>query len=105
MADQQYNVDLEQMATSGRHVYDVNDQVQAHLKALTGQLEQLQSQWRGDAASAFLVLRERWDQDALKLNQALRGIGDALTSAQTDYTNRQATQQSSFSGVSSILNG
>jgi len=105
VADQQYNVDLEQMATSGRHVYDVNDQVRAHLSALTGQLEQLQSQWRGDAASAFLGLRERWDADAAKLNEALRGIGDALTSAQTDYVNRQTAQQSSFGSVSAVLNG
>lgn len=104
MADQQYNVDLDQMAQSGRHVYDVNDQVRAHLTSLTGQLEQLQHQWRGDAASAFLTLRERWDMDAKKLNEALRGIGDALTSAQTDYTNRQAAQQQSIGSVTSTLN-
>ena len=100
----QYNVDLEQMATSGRHVYDVNDQIRTHLSQLTGQLEQLQSQWRGDAASAFLGLRERWDADAAKLNEALRGIGDALSSAQQDYTVRQGTQQDAFANVSSVLN-
>ena len=55
------------------------------------------------AATSFQVLKQRWHEDASKLNQALRGIGDGLTQNRSNYATTEETNQQGFSSISSRL--
>jgi uncharacterized protein YukE len=49
------------------------------------------------------MLKQRWHEDASKLNQALRGIGDGLTQTRNNYASTEETNQQGFSSISSRL--
>lgn len=104
MAGAGFGTDLDQMRTSGQHVFEVNDQVQSELTQLGSALDALMGQWRGDAAAAFGNVRMQWDTEARSLNDALRGIGDTLMAGQSDYTTRQQAQSDSFGRIAGTLN-
>ena len=59
-----FGTTVEEMARAGRHVLDVDAEVQADLAALRGQLAPLQGAWVGEAATTFAGLMARWDADA-----------------------------------------
>lgn len=104
MAGAGFGTQLDQMRTSADHVFDVNESVQSELQQLGAALDALMSQWRGDAASSFGGVRARWDSEARNLNEALRGIGEALVAGQADYTSRQQSQSDSFGRIGGTLN-
>ena len=104
MAGAGFGTDLDQMRTSGQHVFEVNDEVQAELSQLGAALDSLLAQWRGSAAMSFGNVRMRWDSEARSLNDALRGIGDTLMAGHTDYTARQQNQAESFGRINGTLN-
>lgn len=104
MAGAGFGTDLDQMRTSGQHVFEVNDEVQAELSQLGAALDSLLAQWRGSAAMSFGNVRMRWDAEARSLNDALRGIGDTLMAGHADYTARQQNQSDSFGRVNGTLN-
>jgi WXG100 family type VII secretion target len=92
-----FQTELSKMHAGAQHVYEVNAQIQSELTSLLIRLEPLMSRWQGTAAASFQNLKERWHQDATKLNAALRGIGDGLEQAGTNYhgTDEQTHQQMS----------
>lgn len=98
-----FQTELATMQAASRHVYDVNEQIQTQLSRLMAQLDPLTSSWKGSAASSFEALKERWFEDANRLNQALRGIGDGLASTHATYQRAEASSQSGFDGVGSGL--
>jgi WXG100 family type VII secretion target len=98
-AGSNFRAELSTMQTASRHVYDVNAQIQAQLSNLLARLDPLTGTWQGSAANSFLVLKDRWHQDAIQLNAALRAIGDGLVKAHGNY---QATEQSNQQGFTSI---
>jgi WXG100 family type VII secretion target len=81
----------------------VNAQIQSTLSNLLARLDPLTSTWQGSAATSFQVLKQRWHEDASKLNQALRGIGDGLTQNRSNYATTEETNQQGFSSISSRL--
>jgi WXG100 family type VII secretion target len=98
-----FRTELPTMEVAGRHVYEVNAQIQATLSNLLARLDPLMGSWQGSAASSFQVLKERWHEDASKLNQALRGIGDGLVQNQKNYASSEESNQQGFSNISSRL--
>ena len=80
-------------------MFTVNDTVQADLATLRSRLVPLAGAWRGDAATAFATLMARWDADAKSLNDALRGIGEAIQGSGVSY---QAQEDQHAGGLSSI---
>ena len=98
-----FQTELPTMDAAGRHVYEVNAQIQATLSNLLARLDPLMSTWQGSAATSFLVLKQRWHEDASKLNQALRGIGDGLAQNRSNYATTEETNQQGFSSISSRL--
>jgi WXG100 family type VII secretion target len=91
------------MDAASKHVYEVNAQIQATLGNLLARLDPLMSTWQGSAATSFQVLKQRWHDDATKLNQALHGIGDGLVSNQRNYATTEDTNQQGFSSITSRL--
>lgn len=100
-----FRTELGTMQTAAQHVYDVNAQIQARLSNLQARLDPLMGTWQGSAATSFQVLKERWHQDAVQLNAALRAIGDGLVKAHGNYQSAEETSQQSFTSITSKLGG
>jgi early secretory antigenic target protein ESAT-6 len=98
-----FGATVEEMARSGRHVLDVDADVQADLAALRGQLVPLQSAWVGDAATAFAELMARWDADATSLSAALQAIGEAITGSGRTYEQQEEARSSGLSAIRAAL--
>ena len=96
---QGFGTTVEEMQRAGKHVFTVNDTVQADLATLRSRLVPLAGAWRGDAATAVTTLMARWDADAKLLNDALRGIGEAIQGSGVSY---QAQEDQQARGMSSI---
>jgi WXG100 family type VII secretion target len=98
-----FQTELPTMEAASRHVYEVNAQIQATLSSLLARLDPLMNTWQGSAATSFQVLKQRWHEDATKLNQALRGIGDGLVANTRNYATTEETNQQGFGSISSRL--
>ena len=98
-----YGLSPEELAKAAKDVHDVNEQSQAQLRTLRGQLEPLASAWQGAAAGAFQQLMARFDEDSQKIQQALNQIGVSLDESYTTYQQQEEEQSSSMSNISGRL--
>jgi WXG100 family type VII secretion target len=98
-----YQTTPEEMRRAATQVRQVNEQVQARLSQLRNQLAPLAGAWRGEAATAFAGLMQRWDADARQLNQALSGIGDAVDASAVGYQRAEETHRQSMTAITSAL--
>jgi WXG100 family type VII secretion target len=98
-----YQTTPEEMRRAAARVREVNEQVQAQLSQLRNQLAPLGGAWRGEAATAFAGLMQRWDADARALNQALSGIGDAIDASALGYQRAEQTHQQTMTAISTAL--
>jgi|WetSurMetagenome_2_1015567.scaffolds.fasta_scaffold331683_2 WXG100 family type VII secretion target len=91
------------MAAAANHVEEVNAAIASQLSQLLQKLDPLAQTWRGQAATSFLALKERWMEDATKLNQALLGISEKLRESQKGYANIEESVGGSFSRITERL--
>ncbi|MBV9312132.1 MAG: WXG100 family type VII secretion target [Pseudonocardia sp.] len=98
-----YGTTVEEMQRAARHVFGVNERVQADLSALRNQLAPLAGSWRGEAATAFQTLMTQWDTDARALNEALRAIGEAVRGSGQAYQRQEEQQSQSLSAIRGAL--
>jgi WXG100 family type VII secretion target len=98
-----YGTTTEEMQRAAAQVAQVNEQVQAQLSALRNQLAPLAGAWRGEASAAFQGLMARWDTDARTLNEALRGIGEAILGSGRAYQQAEDQQRQSMSVIQGAL--
>ena len=98
-----FGTTTEEMHRAAGHVFAVNDAVQSELVTLRGRLVPLSAAWRGDAATAFAGLMNRWDADARSLNEALRGIGEALGGTGAGYQAQEEQHASTLSAIRAAL--
>lgn len=92
-----FGTELPTMQQASRHVYEVNQQVQGQLSNLLTRLEPLMGAWKGGAATSFDNLKQRWHDNATKLNEALRSIGDGLGQSEQTYQTQEATNVQNIS--------
>ena len=98
-----FQTDVPTMDLAASHVFDVNEQVQAELAGLLQRLEPLMGTWQGSAATSFHHLKDRWHESAIKLNQALRAIGEGLVQASQNYVSSEDANQQGFTGIAGTL--
>ena len=98
-----FRTDVSTMGTASQHVYEVNDQIQTKLSSLLARLEPLASAWQGEASMSFQTLKAQYNDAAIKLNGALRGIGDSLVTNTRNYQTSEETNRQGFTGISSVL--
>lgn len=103
MAAGGYGTTVAEMQAGANHVYEVNDSVQSQLAALRNQIAPLAGAWKGQASVAFQTLMTRWDQDAAKLNQALRAIGEQIQGSGQVYAVREEEEAASFGTIGNAL--
>jgi WXG100 family type VII secretion target len=98
-----FGTSTEEMERAGRHVFAVNDAVQADLATLRARLAPLAGAWRGEAATAFTGLMARWDADARTLSEALRAIGEAIQGSGTSYAAMEQQHAGDLSTIRAAL--
>jgi WXG100 family type VII secretion target len=99
----QFGAQFEQMQAAANHVAEVNQSVQGQLLSLRNQLAPLAGAWKGQAASAFQVLMQRWDTDARNLNEALNSIGEQIRGSGTTYAQADDAEQATYTRISQAL--
>ncbi len=98
-----FQTDVPTMEVASSHVYEVNEAIQAQLSELLHRLDPLVGTWQGGAAASFHALKERWHDQATRLNGALRAIGDGLVAAQRNYASSEDANQHGFAVVTGDL--
>ncbi len=90
------------MAKAAQQVQQVSDSLQQQMRSLMNNLEPLAGSWKGQAATAFQQLMERFNTDSQKLSTALGNISSALDSNTKNYN---ASEEQNHSAIANILGG
>jgi WXG100 family type VII secretion target len=91
------------MQAAAQHVDEVNTQIQSQLSSLLNRLEPLKGAWKGEGATSFNALIERWHQDATQLNSVLRSIGERLSQTHGNITQTEGEVGQGFDAITSRL--
>jgi WXG100 family type VII secretion target len=91
------------MQAASQHVTEVKDQIQSQLTGLLTRLEPLKGAWKGEGATSFNALIERWHQDATQLNTVLGSIGERLGQTHSNITQTEGDVGQSFNTITSRL--
>jgi WXG100 family type VII secretion target len=98
-----FGVELPTMQAAAQHVDEVNNQIQSQLSSLLNRLEPLKGAWKGEGATSFNALIERWHEDATQLNQVLQSIGERLSQTHTNITQTEGEVGQSFNTITGRL--
>jgi WXG100 family type VII secretion target len=98
-----FRAELSTMQGAAQHVQEVNEQIQAQLTSLLSRLEPLQSAWKGEGATSFQSLIERWHEDASQLNTVLGSIGERLGQTHANITTTEGEVGQSFNTITGRL--
>jgi len=90
------------METTASKFEHTNGELQSMLRTLLGNLEILQSGWKGAGGRSFQQVKEQWGQDQEKLQRALLETAGAIRSSGKNY---EATDSESSSRMNSVNRG
>lgn len=79
--------------------------IDAQVKNVRGEIEQLRGYWSGGAAASFTGLMTRWEEQATKLNQVLVTLEAALAGTEKDQAASEEQHNQAISGLSSMMSG
>jgi WXG100 family type VII secretion target len=95
----------QELLTAGQDIVSTGENIDGILKNLNGIIDAIGTSWQGAAKNAFDTLNQRFDEDALKLNQALKEIAEQMTGGANLYIQQQEEQAQAMSSVASRLGG
>jgi WXG100 family type VII secretion target len=95
----------QELLTAGQDIVDTGDTIDGILKQLNGIIDAIGTTWQGAAKDAFMTLNDRFDQDAVKLNQALKDMAEQMTGGANLYIQQQQEQSQAMSQVTARLGG
>jgi WXG100 family type VII secretion target len=101
----QYTTSQEAMAQGATKVDDAATQIQGHISNLRSEVETMMAGWKGEAASSFVQVHESFEQQAGKINTALRQMHEALVSTHRTYGTQESNQTQTLSGLAGQING
>jgi WXG100 family type VII secretion target len=85
-------VDTDVMATSATRIGDAIDEIDGVLTLLNGDVNDMLAGWSGDAADAHRDMHIRFQNDALRINNSLTTIYEALLRTHATYVTQEADQ-------------
>ncbi|MCI1983243.1 MAG: WXG100 family type VII secretion target [Bifidobacteriaceae bacterium] len=85
----QYQVDPAQIAASSAAVSSSISSIRSAVNGMFSNLTQLQSVWRGGAASQFTQVSEQWRAAQQQMESSLESIQNALTQASNVYSDAE----------------
>ena len=100
-----FGTSQEAMQAGANAVEQAQQSIQGHIGTLRGEVEQMMSGWRGEAASAFGNVHNSFEENATKINQALARIHEALVSTHSTYGSQESDQSQTFTSMNSQING
>ena len=101
----QYTTSQEAMQQGAVKVDDASNQIQGHITNLRSEIETMLGGWRGEASNAFLGVHQSFEQQATKINNALRQMHEALVSTHRTYGSQESTQTETMTGLAGQING
>lgn len=100
-----FGTNYAEMASCAKDIENVEQEINATVNKLNGDLAPLEAGWKGQAAQAFQQLQQRLMEDAKKLNQALSDIANAMKSASSTYEQQEQEAHHGISNITSRLGG
>jgi WXG100 family type VII secretion target len=100
----QYTTSQEAMAQGATKVDDAATQIQGHISNLRSEVETMMGGWRGEAASSFVQVHDAFEQQAGKINTALRRMHEALVSTHRTYGAQESDQSQTLTGLAGQIN-
>jgi WXG100 family type VII secretion target len=101
----QFSTDEEAMAAAAVKVDDAASTIQTLIGKLRGDVDTMMSGWRGDASGSFVQVHQAFEGQAAKINDALRGMHEALVATGRTYGSQESDQAQSFQGMVGTING
>lgn len=101
----QFSTSQEAMQQGGVKVDDASNQIHGHIQNLRSEVETMMGGWRGDASNAFVGVHQAFEQQAGKINSALRQMHEALVSTHKTYGSQESTETDTMSGLAGQING
>jgi WXG100 family type VII secretion target len=98
-----FSTGSEELMIAGRDIVSTGEEIDGILKNLNSIIDAVQGTWSGAAKDAFMVLNTRFDEDAVKLNSALKEIAEQVTGSATLYVQQQEEQSQEMSNIISRL--
>lgn len=93
------------MSAGAAKVESATQAIQGHIQTLRGEVETMMGGWRGEAASAFVQVHDAFEQQAGKINNALRQMHEALLATHRTYGVQETDQSQGFTGMVGQING
>ncbi|NUR73284.1 MAG: WXG100 family type VII secretion target [Hamadaea sp.] len=87
------------METTASKFEATNNELQSMLRTLMGNLEILQKGWQGAGGRSFQQVKEQWNQDQAKLQQALLETASAIRDSGKSYANTDSESSSRMNNV------
>jgi len=100
-----YTATAEELSALAKHIVDVDNDTQGTLRNVRSTVDGLRSAWRGGAAEAFNRLMDRFDEDARRLQEALRGIAEQMDATSVTYVKQEEEATQLSSGIEGRLGG
>lgn len=101
----QYTTSQESMQQGAVKVDDAANAIQGHISNLRSEIETMMGGWRGEASNAFTGVHQSFEQQAGKINQALRNMHEALVSTHRTYGSQESSQTETLTGLAGQING
>ena len=101
----QYTTSQETMAQGAAKVEEASTQIHGLIGSLSSEVDTMMGGWRGEAASAFTQVHEAFQQQANKINNALRQMHEALQTTHRTYGSQESNQSQTLTGLAGQING
>ena len=79
--------------------------IDAKVKTVRNEIEQVSGFWTGAAAVSFTTLLNRWNEETTKLNEVLVTLEAALSGTERDQAATEDEHQQTISGLGSLMSG
>lgn len=77
--------------------------IDGHIRRVEGDMESLRGTWSGQAADIYQTLISRWREEAARLDNTLTMLEAAIRRTGQDEHAREADQQTTISGLTSMM--
>lgn len=97
--------EIAQFSAAHKSVEETKGNLDKILGDVRSTVQETRAGWQGNAEKTFERLMERFDENAVKLNNALQGIGEQLQSAGSTYEAQEMEVEEQISNISKGLDG
>jgi WXG100 family type VII secretion target len=100
-----YQTTTKTMESVASEFDNINSQLQSKFSELLSDMQSVRDRWKGPAGDGFQKLMSRYNDDVVKLNQALKNIATNLHSNRQTYDTTQQKTLGAITDITSKLQG